>query len=70
MNTVATANEQEIRRFNELAAIWWDPTGPMWPLHKLNAIRVPFIVTELARQGLSRGPLQLVHSLSHLCERG
>ena len=56
MDTVVTANEQEIHRFNELAATWWDPTGPMWPLHKLNAIRAPFIVNELARQGLACGP--------------
>ena len=38
-----TQIDQEIARFNTLAEVWWDAEGPMWPLHKLNAIRVPYI---------------------------
>ena len=55
MNTAVTANRDEIGRFNELAATWWDPAGPMWPLHKLNAIRAPFILDVLTDQGLATG---------------
>jgi len=38
-----TVLPEEIKKFNQLAATWWDTTGPMWPLHRLNALRVPFI---------------------------
>ncbi|MEM1154737.1 MAG: bifunctional 2-polyprenyl-6-hydroxyphenol methylase/3-demethylubiquinol 3-O-methyltransferase UbiG [Pseudomonadota bacterium] len=40
----ASVDPAEIERFNALADQWWDPTGPMWPLHRLNATRVPYIV--------------------------
>ena len=55
MNTTTT-NGGELSRFNALATTWWDPDGPMWPLHKLNTLRVPFILSVLARQGLTWGP--------------
>ncbi len=38
----------EIARFNTLASTWWDPTGPMWPLHRLNALRAPFVREAIA----------------------
>lgn len=38
---------EEIKKFNDLAATWWDETGPMWPLHRLNALRVPFIDAQI-----------------------
>ena len=37
----------EIDRFNKLAATWWDAEGPMWPLHRLNELRVNYIVDVL-----------------------
>jgi 2-polyprenyl-6-hydroxyphenyl methylase/3-demethylubiquinone-9 3-methyltransferase len=39
----ATVDPAEIERFNALAETWWDPSGPMWPLHRLNNTRAPFI---------------------------
>lgn len=39
----ATVNPEEIERYNQLARTWWDPVGPMWPLHRLNAARAPFV---------------------------
>lgn len=39
----ATVNPEEIERYNQLARTWWDPAGPMWPLHRLNAARAPFV---------------------------
>ena len=56
MNAISTASEDEIARFNALAATWWDPAGPMWPLHRLNAVRVPFIVDTLRQAALATGP--------------
>ncbi|MEM1111267.1 MAG: bifunctional 2-polyprenyl-6-hydroxyphenol methylase/3-demethylubiquinol 3-O-methyltransferase UbiG [Pseudomonadota bacterium] len=46
----ATVNLEEVERFNALAQTWWDPSGPMWPLHRLNAARVPFIMEILSEQ--------------------
>ncbi len=33
----------EIARFDALAARWWDPSGPMAPLHAMNPLRVGWI---------------------------
>ncbi len=55
MDITATIHQDEISRFNALAATWWDPTGPMWPLHRLNAVRVPFIRAALEQEVLAPG---------------
>ena len=74
MNTAKTINEDEIRKFNDLAATWWNPQGPMWPLHKLNATRVPFIVDTLSRAGWLSGdetfPLRGMRILDIGCGAG
>ena len=41
------ANEAEVARYNALAELWWDEHGPMWPLHKLNNLRVPFVLSAI-----------------------
>ncbi len=33
----------ELERFGALAATWWDPDGPMRPLHDLNPVRLAFV---------------------------
>ena len=33
----------EISKFNDLAERWWDPAGPMRPLHEMNPLRVGWI---------------------------
>lgn len=48
-----TANQQEeLALFSSLAKEWWNPEGPMKPLHLLNPLRLSFIkkYTELAGQ--------------------
>ncbi|HEX4937609.1 MAG TPA: bifunctional 2-polyprenyl-6-hydroxyphenol methylase/3-demethylubiquinol 3-O-methyltransferase UbiG [Candidatus Kapabacteria bacterium] len=47
-----TGDAKEIARFNALAATWWNPSGPMWPLHKMNEFRVQVILDVLHVQGL------------------
>ena len=37
----------EIARFDALAAQWWDPRGPMAPLHAMNPLRVGWIASRL-----------------------
>jgi 2-polyprenyl-6-hydroxyphenyl methylase/3-demethylubiquinone-9 3-methyltransferase len=33
----------EVARFDALAARWWDPRGPMAPLHAMNGLRVGWV---------------------------
>ena len=37
----------EVDQFNRFAETWWDANGMMWPLHKLNQLRVPFVVQSI-----------------------
>jgi 2-polyprenyl-6-hydroxyphenyl methylase/3-demethylubiquinone-9 3-methyltransferase len=45
-----TALSGEIEKFDRLAAEWWDPNGPMWPLHAMNPARMGWIVARIARR--------------------
>jgi 2-polyprenyl-6-hydroxyphenyl methylase / 3-demethylubiquinone-9 3-methyltransferase len=38
-----SADPAELRRFAGLAERWWDPNGPLAPLHKLNPVRLGYI---------------------------
>ncbi|MBL6077750.1 bifunctional 2-polyprenyl-6-hydroxyphenol methylase/3-demethylubiquinol 3-O-methyltransferase UbiG [Belnapia sp. T18] len=42
-----TAIGAEIAKFDRLAAEWWDPKGPMAPLHAMNPARMGWIVQRL-----------------------
>lgn len=44
MNAISTTDEKELNKFNNLASTWWNPEGPMWPLHGLNQFRVQHVV--------------------------
>jgi 2-polyprenyl-6-hydroxyphenyl methylase/3-demethylubiquinone-9 3-methyltransferase len=46
-----TASGAEIAKFDALAAEWWDPKGPMAPLHAMNPLRCGWIARHLARGG-------------------
>ncbi|MBA53106.1 MAG: bifunctional 3-demethylubiquinol 3-O-methyltransferase/2-polyprenyl-6-hydroxyphenol methylase [Pseudomonadales bacterium] len=50
MTSSSTTDADEIERFNQLAATWWDTSGPMWPLHLLNQFRVQLILAVLTDQ--------------------
>ena len=41
----------EIDKFNRLAAEWWNPTGPMAPLHAMNGLRTGWIDARIATRG-------------------
>ena len=52
----------EIARFSRLAERWWDPNGPMRPLHQMNPLRIRWIqrhLTPLRAQDAS-GTLRLL----------
>jgi len=43
-----TAIASEIERFNRLSTTWWDSAGPMRPLHVINALRLGYVVEQIA----------------------
>ncbi len=38
-----TINDDEIKKFSDLAQQWWDPSGQFKPLHKFNPVRLAYI---------------------------
>lgn len=60
-------DEAEIARFNALAQTWWDPNGPMKPLHRLNPSRLAFFRdTALAHFGRDERAMCPFEGLCHL----
>jgi len=41
-------SSEEVARFDALAGSWWDPKGPMRPLHAMNPARIGFIQARIA----------------------
>ncbi len=42
------ASPDEVARFDALARQWWDPDGPMRPLHRMNPLRIGWIGDRVA----------------------
>jgi 2-polyprenyl-6-hydroxyphenyl methylase/3-demethylubiquinone-9 3-methyltransferase len=42
-----TVRQEEVAKFDRLAERWWDPDGPMKPLHRMNPARIGWIETLL-----------------------
>jgi 2-polyprenyl-6-hydroxyphenyl methylase/3-demethylubiquinone-9 3-methyltransferase len=55
-----TISSEEVARFNALAAGWWDPDGPMRPLHRMNPARIDWIVAHVARRFPDHAGLRLL----------
>ncbi len=36
-------DQAELQKFSDIAARWWDPNGPMRPLHEINPVRMAWI---------------------------
>ena len=43
-----TLDPAEVARFDRLAERWWDPDGPMRPLHQLNPLRLGYVRDAIA----------------------
>ncbi|MCW3472950.1 bifunctional 2-polyprenyl-6-hydroxyphenol methylase/3-demethylubiquinol 3-O-methyltransferase UbiG [Limobrevibacterium gyesilva] len=54
----AGVSPDEIARFDALAGRWWDPDGPMRPLHRMNPLRVGWIEARIGRR--FPGPVRLL----------
>jgi len=53
-----SVDPREVEQFARMAATWWDPHGPMAPLHKLNPVRLAYVRDRAAEQ-FGRDPKHL-----------
>lgn len=44
-------DQEERRKFDELASSWWDPNGPSKPLHLLNPTRLAYVESRCPLRG-------------------
>ena len=49
--TAQNVSEDEIARFDKLAARWWDPDGESRPLHDLNPVRADYVAARVTLRG-------------------
>jgi 2-polyprenyl-6-hydroxyphenyl methylase/3-demethylubiquinone-9 3-methyltransferase len=50
MHATGSVNAEEVKKFDALAATWWNPTGPMRPLHMMNPVRLKWILEQISRR--------------------
>ena len=51
--TRRSVDDAEIARFSALADTWWDPNGPMKPLHRMNPVRIGYIREQITARNPS-----------------
>ena len=61
---------KEVAYYEKLADTWWDLDGPFWPLHKLNALRIEWILAQLKTQNNKERPLANMKVLDIGCGGG
>jgi 2-polyprenyl-6-hydroxyphenyl methylase / 3-demethylubiquinone-9 3-methyltransferase len=54
------ASPDEVARFDALAHQWWDPHGPMRPLHRMNPLRIGWIGDRVAARFPSPDAVRLL----------
>ena len=47
------ADAEELANFAAMAAHWWEPQGPLKPLHVLNPTRLDYVLTEASQHGIN-----------------
>ncbi len=69
-----TASAAEIAKFDRIAAEWWDPQGPMAPLHRMHPCRMEWVIgsicAALAREAGAVLPLAGLRVLDVGCGAG
>ena len=50
----------EVARFDALASRWWDPRGPMRPLHQMNPARIGWITERVAARFPDPGAVRVL----------
>ena len=70
----ATLDAEEVRRFSQIAAEWWDPVGKFRPLHQIGPPRLLFIrnaaITHFGREANSLRPLSGLTAVDIGCGGG
>ncbi len=56
----ASIDPADVERFERLSERWWDPRGPMRPLHQINPLRLRFVEEQLAGQGADLAGLRVL----------
>ena len=56
MISSGSVSASEVAKFDQLAKRWWDPRGPMKPLHQMNPARIAWIQGLIQENGVSGGP--------------
>lgn len=51
METAENVDLEEIRKFEELAHRWWDPTSEFKPLHDINPLRLDYVNAKVSLSG-------------------
>ena len=51
MSQFTNTDTEEIKKFDDVAQIWWDPKGEMGTLHTINPLRMKFITDVLELSG-------------------
>ena len=49
---IKNLDHDEVKKFDDLAAKWWDPDGEFKPLHQINPLRVGFINERANMEGI------------------
>ncbi len=70
----STINDEEIKKFSDLAEQWWDPSGQFKPLHKFNPVRLAYIreqvLAHFSLEGTKRQPFEGMKFLDIGCGGG
>jgi 2-polyprenyl-6-hydroxyphenyl methylase / 3-demethylubiquinone-9 3-methyltransferase len=73
-SATAAPDPAELAKFEALGRSWWDPKGPMAPLHKLNPVRLAYVrdrvVERFGRDPRAAGPLAGLEALDIGCGGG
>jgi 2-polyprenyl-6-hydroxyphenyl methylase / 3-demethylubiquinone-9 3-methyltransferase len=83
VNAAPSVIDEEVARFDALGADWWDPEGPMAPLHRLNPARIAWLRDAIAGHfkfslsrlgaevtGLDPAPTSIEIARAHALESG
>ncbi len=63
----AAVDPREVERFGALAARWWDPVGPLAPLHAMTPCRMGYAIAQIAAtHGRDRRALRALEGLAVL----